>query len=410
MKDKKGSDVIKISAFISLFLSIIKTSIGFLTNTPVLISDALDNLADLGVMIASWFGLRIAQREPDERFPYGYYKVESITSLFISLFIIYASFELIKTGWSRLFKISVINNLSIAFFGGFVSVIGSYFLHYYLKKEGKKINSELLLTNSEERLGDFYKSFLVLITIGLNYFTIPYIDGIITILLSLMVFKIGLVSLKNSVFSLMDVSPEPEIDKQVREVIKGVKGVRQVKSLRLRKAGSFIFGEAVISVKKSAKVHKAHIISDKVEEKLSEEVGRINSLLVHVEPYKDDEHEIVIPVSDKKGVDSKLSEHFGRADYFIIVKIGKKGIESKRFVKNKFKGKEVRAGLNAATFLIEEKIDTLITKEIGQISFHTLRDNLITIYKTDKNEVKQVLEDFNNNELKKMLVYTREKK
>lgn len=36
----------------------------------------------------------------------------------------------------------------------------------------------------------------------------------------------------------------------------------------------------------------------------------------------------------------------------------------------------------------------LITKEVGEISFHTLRDNLIDIYKAEGKTVKEVIENF----------------
>jgi len=45
-----------------------------------LVADAFHTGADSLATFASWFGLKIAQRRPDEKFPYGYYKGETLAT------------------------------------------------------------------------------------------------------------------------------------------------------------------------------------------------------------------------------------------------------------------------------------------------------------------------------------------
>ena len=49
----------------------------------------------------------------------------------------------------------------------------------------------------------------------------------------------------------------------------------------------------------------------------------------------------------------------------------------------------------------------IITKNIGSISLHTLRDNLTSVYLTDKEKVRNCLDDFINNRLKRLEKATR---
>ena len=42
---------------------------------------------------------------------------------------------------------------------------------------------------------------------------------------------------------------------------------------------------------------------------------------------------------------------------------------------------EARAGVTTANFLVKQKIDILLTKELGEAPFHILRDNFIDIFK-----------------------------
>lgn len=50
--------------------------------------------------------------------------------------------------------------------------------------------------------------------------------------------------------------------------------------------------------------------------------------------------------------------------------------------------------------LINDGIDVLITKQIGEISFHSLRDHLVEIYMSDENTVEEAVKEFVEGKLK----------
>ena len=54
-------------------------------------------------------------------------------------------------------------------------------------------------------------------------------------------------------------------------------------------------------------------------------------------------------------------------------------------------------------------MDVLIIKEIGEISFHTLRDNLIDVYKAVDNDVNSTIEKLLSGRLERLERYTRKK-
>ncbi|RLJ02344.1 MAG: hypothetical protein DRP10_01525 [Candidatus Aenigmatarchaeota archaeon] len=406
---KKGQKAVEKAGLISFLLTVGKGIVGFLSGSVVLVADALHNLTDLTIDIASWFGLKIAQRKPDEKFPYGYYKVESLTTLFVSLFILYAACELLIEGYSRLFIVSEIDIPFLAMLVALISSLVSISISKYLKNTGKSINSELLIVNSKERFVDGISSIFVFLAIFLNYYKIPCIEGITSMIISLLILKVGIFSIKDSVFSLMDISPSKEEEEKIKKIIKSVKGVDDFTDLKLRKSGPFIFGEVKIKVKRFIKVERGHEIADEIENKIKEKIKQVNSFTVHVEPYKTSKHRIAIPILKPLGLESKVMEHFGRANYFLFVDTIKNSITRYYSKENPCKKKEVRAGLEAAHFIIKEKVDVLITKEIGEISLHILRDKLIDVYKTKGETAKEVIDNFFENKLVRLKEPTREK-
>jgi len=401
-KLKIGEKAAGISTVVIFLLALAEALIGFLCGSIVLVTDALHNAADSIAGFASWFGLKISQRKPDEKFPYGYYKAESLTTLFVSIFILYAAYELFTEGYSKLFVISELNMPFYALAIASVTAIVSFFLARYMKEAGKKINSQSLIANSKERMTHVLASGIIFVAILLTFFKVPYVEGIIAMFFSLLVLKIGIFTTKDSIFALMDVSPSKEVEDGVKNIINSNAGIEDFEELRLRKAGPFVFGEVKVKIRKSVDVKRAHEISDSIENKIKNEIEDVDSFTIHVEPYETEEQKIVIPIKNKKGLDSLVMDKFGRSNYFIFITVNKKDkkVKSTYIKENPYRKKLVKAGLAATKFIVKEKIDILITKDVGEISFHTLRDNLVDIYKAEGKKVGVVVDNLLKGKLK----------
>ena len=404
---KKGQRAVEIVSVITLVLALVKLSAGLISDSIVLISDAIHNIADLVAVIASWFGLRIAQRKPTERFPYGFYKIETLMAFLISIFILFAAYNLFTESYSKLFISSTLTLPSVALATSFVSIIISFLISKYEKRIGREINSQSLLTLAQESRIDIITSVGVFITLILVYLGLPYVEGIVGLAISVLIFKVGLENAYNALLSLLDVSPGKEIERKIEEIISSTHGVYGFENLKLRRAGPFVFGEVDIKVGKHLGITKVHDIADKIEERVRKEVPIIESFKIHVEPAEKVKLKIVIPVENKNDLKSKVSEHLGRAPYFMFITVDKNKVKSYYFKDNPYRHKQIRAGLTVAHELIKEDCDIVITRHVGEITFHTLRDHLIDVYLTKRKIVKGCIDDFVSKRLKRLLKPTK---
>ena len=71
-------------------LVIFKLFVGILANTIAIILDAIKDLSDALSSIVTIAGTILAGRAPDKKHPYGYGRVEYITSFIVSAIVIYA--------------------------------------------------------------------------------------------------------------------------------------------------------------------------------------------------------------------------------------------------------------------------------------------------------------------------------
>jgi cation diffusion facilitator family transporter len=397
---KKGERLATIAIFLEGVLAAAKAAIGLFSGSIVLISDAVHSGSDLLSIFTSWFGLKIAQKEADERFPYGYYKAENLGTVIISVLIFLAAWEMLTQGYLRLFSFSSIKIPLLAMAISLFDAIILFFFGNYEVKVGEEINAQSLVAMGKENRTHLFSSSAVFIGILAAYYQIPYFEGIITIAISFLILKIGLTAAKDSVFALMDVSPGREIEEQIGRVIALVPGVEEFFGLRLRKAGPFIFGETKIGVRKSIDVKRAHEMANQIEKEVKKKVSQIDSFTIHIEPFRSDFHHLVIPIKDKNGLESLISEEFGRAPYFLFVNLKGQNIKSYYFLENPYKDKKIRAGLAAAKLLSKQKSEVLITKEIGEISFYALRENLFDVYQTKDETVREVINGYLESKLK----------
>ncbi len=146
-----------------------------------------------------------------------------------------------------------------------------------------------------------------------------------------------------------------------------------------------------------APLYQAHGVADRVEEHIKETFPYIESVYVHVEPGRLRTTIAIIPVKNIDGLNSKVHGHFGRAPYFIVVKIGESGVEIEDFYYNEYLGKKanIHVGVKVIRELTRYGLNTLFTSQIGEISFHMLKDAFVDIYKAREDEpVTEVVERF----------------
>ncbi len=408
-KLKKGQKITQLAFLLVVFLAGSKAAIAFLSGSILLLSDAVHSATDLLPILACFFALKIAQKKASKHFPYGFYKAENLATLLISFLIFYGAYQISREGLGRLSSVAEIKIPLLALSISLIDAFVLYLFGKYQIKAGKEINSQSLTAIGKENKTHLFSSLAVFGGVLASYFQLPFVEGIGTLIIALLLFSIGFSAFKDSLFSLMDVSPSKEIEKKVAKAIEKVTGIEELFDLKLRKSGPFIFGETKVGIRKSIDVSRAHEIANKVEKKVKKAVPQIESLIVHIKPFETDYRHLAIPVSQKRKLNSLVDKRFARASCFLFVNFKAKKIKSYYFLKNPYRDKKVRVGLACAKLIVGQKIDILLTKQIGEIALHALRDNLVDVYKIRGKTAKEVINHFNKGSLEIIRKATKEK-
>lgn len=393
---KRGQGVALAATLATLVLALLKALVGWRFHSSVLVADAFHSGADLLAIFASFFGLWLAARKKSARFPYGLYKAETLVTFLVGALIVWAGWELLLEGWHKLVSPSAPAAFPLApLLASGCSVLVSLAIAVKEREVGRAINSPSLMANAGESFLDVATSTVVLAGILLNYWRIPWVEGLVILAIALLVIKLGGSSCWTAFLLLLDANLDPGLTQEIEERINAIYGVKGVSEVRIRQAGPFRMVECVIFTSPLLPLYRAHELADQAEETIASHCPHVESVFVHVEPARDGMLSALIPVQECNGLQSRVHAHFGRAPYFILVRFDENEVEIEDFYFNEHLGEKKFIGLKVVKAIIEHPIDLIFTVKIGEITFYRLRDNFVDMFKVEENRtVQEVIDQY----------------
>jgi len=401
---RKGQRVAFAATFLTLLLAVTKGITGYIFDSKILLADAFHSGADLLAIFASGFGLWLAARKKSARFPYGWYKAETLVSFLIGIFIIWAGCEILKEGYYKLFHTVKIHEFPILPLAvSAISAIVAFLIAKAEKKIGVEINSQSLIANAQESFLDIVTSLVVLAGIWLAFLRIPFVEGVIIILVSLLILKLGARNAWVSLLALMDANLDPALQLAIEKKLNEIYGVKGTSEVKIRQSGPFKMVECKIQTSPTLPLYRAHELADKTEDSITKTYEDVESVFIHVEPSRQNVISAIIPVKEINGLNSVVHGHFGRAPYYIILRLTDSDTEIEDFYYNEFLGEKKHIGIKVIKAVIKYKLDILFTTRIGELSFYMLKENFVDIYRIAEGlTAGEVVSRYRNRELEKI--------
>ncbi len=277
-----------VSMIVNVFLSLIKIISGILGSCNSLIADGIHSISDLSTDIIAIIGNKLSLKPADNKHPYGHGKIEYLTSLIISIVILFLGFSIIYNTINRQTVIPKVWVLIVSF----ITIISKYFLSSFIIKQGKRINSTILIASGYESRSDAVGSigvFLSVIVMHLSsYINIfKYADKVATIIIAILIIKTGFNILKENIGLLLG---EQLIDEDYLQKIKNIiyeEEDLKIKNIHILRNGPYNHLVATITMNNFISLEEAHDKIDLIELKVKEYDEKIKYVTIHVEPTID---------------------------------------------------------------------------------------------------------------------------
>ncbi len=283
----RGERAVALGLLLNAALAATKLVAGVVGNSYALIADAVESTADILASAVVWAGLRISQREPDEAYPFGYGRAETLAGAIVALMLLAAAVGIAVESVREIltphhspapWTLAVL----------VVVMLVKWWSSRRVARAGAATRSTAIASDAAHHLSDALTSAAAFIGITIALAGGPgweSADDWAALAASAVIVWNGLAMLRPAVAELMDRHPGDEVEQEVRRIAAAVPGVRAIEKTIVRKAGLRYFVEIHVEADGAAPLRDAHAIGGHVKARLRAEVGGIAGVIVHMEPH-----------------------------------------------------------------------------------------------------------------------------
>ena len=264
---------------VNIFLSIIKLIVGIIANSISIISDALNNITDIGSSLVTMIGFKLSQKSSDKDHPWGHGRMEYITGFIVDMLIILVGFELFKSSIDKIIhpELPSINTITIVLL--VVAIIAKLWLFLFYKKIAKIIDSTALKGAAYDSISDTISTTAVLISAIVARFVGISIDGFVSLLVSVFILITGIKATKEMIDMLIGTAPDENFVKDIYKFVEKYKEIVGIHDIMVHDYGP---GRKIVSfhaeVPADGNICEVHDIIDGIEQEMFKKFGCITTI------------------------------------------------------------------------------------------------------------------------------------
>ena len=283
----KKAKAARLSIFSNAFLIIMNLTVGLISGSVSIISEAIHTFMDMLAAIMAFFSVKIADSPPDKEHPYGHGKYENISGVVEALLIFVASGWIIYHSIDRLTSEKELDHtgLTLGFIVMVISALVDLFVSRHLYRVAKETDSIALKADALHLSVHVYTSLGIGVSLLVIYFTgWNFLDPVAAIVVAAFILKEAFEILVEAFKPLTDNALPEEEQKLIIDTINKFKSSNtSYHMLRTRKAGSNRELDFHMEVPGNMTVKASHNLCDEIEIELKKKLPNLE-ITIHVEP------------------------------------------------------------------------------------------------------------------------------
>jgi cation diffusion facilitator family transporter len=269
-------------------LAVTKIVAGVVGHSYALIADGIESSADILSSTIVWSGLRIAARDPDVEYPFGYGKAESVAAAVVSLMLIGAA---IGIGVQAIREIVTPHHAPAPFTLIVLVVVVAIkeLLYRRIAAVGQSVESDAVRADAWHHRSDAITSAAAFIGISIALLGGPgweEADDWAALAATGVIAFNGQRLLRTAVASLMDRAPGRETLVRIESIASAVPDVLAIEKAIVRRAGIYLFVDLHVQAEPTMPLRDAHALGGRVKRAIMSAVPTVRGVLVHMEPYE----------------------------------------------------------------------------------------------------------------------------
>ena len=221
----------------NVFLAAFKAAVGIASNSIAVVLDAVNNLSDALSSVITVIGTKLAGKKPDKKHPLGYGRIEYLSAMIVSAIVLYAGItsaveSVKKIVWPEQADYSIVSLIIIA-----SAVVVKIILGSYVRKQGKKVNSNALVASGADALFDAILSASVLLSAVIFMLTGISLEAYVGVIISIIIIKSGVEMMIETLNDILGKRADAETTKKIKELLVSEPEVRGAYDLIINNYG-----------------------------------------------------------------------------------------------------------------------------------------------------------------------------
>jgi cation diffusion facilitator family transporter len=259
-----------------------------ISRSVALTANGIDCIGDGFVSGIVWVGLRFFKRPADQRFHFGYYKIENLASIAATILMFLLAGYIILRSYNQLVNPQVVQLPFIGAIVAFIAAMLAIGLGMYKIIKGRRTKLSSVKLDAFNTIKDGTTSFLTVVALLLSSFGYNIADSLIGFIIAGIIVTIGFAAIKEAGYMLVDACDGDCLmyGLLIKTYAERVKGVQAAQVVRLRRTGPVIQGELEITVPGEMSVLELNKIQTEIIRISSEKISELERLTITAVPLE----------------------------------------------------------------------------------------------------------------------------
>lgn len=272
---------------VNIGLTAVKLVGGLVGHSYALVADAAESAFDLFGSLAVWTGVRIADRDATEEYPFGFGKAEALAGASVALLLVLAS---VGIAIASIHEIRTPHHAPEVWTLGVLAAV--IVVKELMTKRVRRIalaeGSTALAADAQHHRSDALTSAAAFVGIAVALIGgdgWESADDWAALAAAGIIAFNGVGLLRTAVADLMDRVASPDVVAAIRSAATAVDDVRAIEKMAVRRAGRGYWVDIHVQADPAMSLEEAHVVSGKVKSSIRAASPQVLGVLVHMEPH-----------------------------------------------------------------------------------------------------------------------------
>lgn len=258
----------------------------YLTNSQVVLSDALETIVNIFSSATALWVVRWAAQPADEDHPYGHGKAELLSAIFEGSLVFSAAIFIFIQAFMSFFKPPELTSLGLGLYITVGVAVMNGILGWILIVRGKRLRSPALVASGYHLFSDLLTSIGAVLGLGLVVLTgVSSFDSLSAALVAVYLMFTGARVIRSAIGGLLD-KKDPAALMHFNKIINQQRreGIIQIHHVRMMVSGDYFHIDAHVVVPEYWDIKKAHQVTQKYEKEVLEKMNVRGETHFHIDP------------------------------------------------------------------------------------------------------------------------------